>query len=110
MDTGRGLLGRGALAKPNGRSGRSPDRSRVNHDRDLTEAHSISSHILRCWHEWELDGSERHIVLCMETALELRPGAEGFNAKLLDELVSEATDMMHACSSPIDTIRIIPER
>jgi hypothetical protein len=46
----------------------------------------------------------------METALELRPGADGFNARLLDELVSEATGIMHACSSPIDTIRIIPER
>ena len=82
----------------------------MNHDRNLTGAQSIGSQILRCWHEWELDGSERHIVLCMETALELRPGADGFDARLLDELMSEATGIMHACSSPIDTIRIIPER
>ena len=82
----------------------------MNHDCKLTEAQSIGSHILRCWHEWELDGSERHIVLCLETDLELRPGTDGFNAKLLDELVSEATDMMHSCSSPIDTLRIVPER
>jgi len=65
---------------------------------------------VRCWHEWELDGTERHIVLCIETALELRPGSDGFDARLLDELIDEATDMMRACSSPIDTIRIIPER
>lgn len=82
----------------------------MNHDRNLTEAQSISGHALRCWHEWELDGNERHIVLCIETALELRPGSDGFNARLLDELIDEATDMMRACSSPIDTIRIIPER
>ena len=83
---------------------------RENHARNLIETQSISGHVLRCWHEWEFDGGERHIVLCMETALELQPGADGFNAKLLDELVSEATDMMHACSSPIDTMRIIPAR
>jgi hypothetical protein len=46
----------------------------------------------------------------METALELQPGADGFDAKLLDELVSEATHIMHACASPIDRVRIIPKR
>jgi len=82
----------------------------VSQDRSLVVAQSIRSHVLRCWHEWELDGSKRHIVLCVETALELRPGADGFNTKLLDELMSEATELMHACSSPIDTVRIIPQR
>ena len=71
---------------------------------------NTAQHITRCWHEWEIDGSERRITLCVETALELRPGSEGFNAGLLDELVREAAIMMHACSSPIDTVRIIPQR
>jgi hypothetical protein len=82
----------------------------VNPDRNLAEPPGIHGHALRCWHEWELDGTERRIILCIETALELRPGSDGFNARLLDELMDEATEMMRACSSPIDTIRIIPER
>jgi hypothetical protein len=42
--------------------------------------------------------------------LELRPGCEGFDARRLDELVEEATNMMRASASPIDSIRIVPER
>jgi hypothetical protein len=63
---------------------------------------------VRCWHEWEFDGSDRRIILCLETTLELRPGAEGFDPLLLDELVSEATDLMRASVSPINSIRIVP--
>lgn len=65
---------------------------------------------LRCWHEWEFDGSERRIILCVETALELRPGCEGFDSSRLDELIAEATGIMHASASPIDSIRIVPQR
>lgn len=65
-------------------------------------------HILRYWHEWEFDESERRIILCVETALELRPGPDGFDSSLLDELIMEATDMMHASASPINSIRIVP--
>jgi hypothetical protein len=67
-------------------------------------------HILRSWHEWEFDGRDRRIILCVETALELRPGCEGFDAKQLDQLVEEATSIMRASPSPIDSIRIVPER
>ena len=67
-------------------------------------------HILRCWHEWEFDGSERRIILCVETALELRPGSEGFDSSLLDALIEKATNMMHASASPINSMRIIPRR
>ena len=65
---------------------------------------------LRCWHEWEIDGGERRIILCVETALELRPGYEGFDLHRLDELIAKATDIMRASASPIDSIRIVPER
>ena len=62
-----------------------------------------------CWHEWEFDGSDRRIILCLETTLELRPGAEGFDPFLLDELIAEATDLMRASVSPINSIRIVPQ-
>jgi len=68
-----------------------------------------SAHILRCWHEWEFDGSDRRTILCLETTLELRPGAEGFDPILLDELIAEATDLMRASVSPINSIRIVPQ-
>jgi hypothetical protein len=63
---------------------------------------------VRCWHEWEFDGSDRRIILCLETELELKPGAEGFDPLLLDELIAEATDLMRASLSPINSIRIVP--
>ena len=68
-----------------------------------------ASHIVQCWHEWEFDGSERRIILCLETTLELRPGAEGFDPFLLDGLIAEATDLMRASVSPINSIRIVPQ-
>ena len=61
-------------------------------------------------HEWEFDGRERRIILCVETALELQPGCEGFDSRRLDELIQEATHIMRASASPIDSIRIVPER
>lgn len=64
---------------------------------------------LRYWHEWQIEGRERRIILCVATNLELRPGHHGFDAGQLDALVSEATEMMHASPSPIDSIRIVPE-
>lgn len=42
--------------------------------------------------------------------LPLRPGCEGFDPRQLDQLVAEATGMMRASASPIDSIRIVPER
>jgi hypothetical protein len=82
----------------------------VNQDRRLAEQRENDSRLLRWWHEWELDGDERRIILCVETALELRPGCEGFDSNRLDELIAEATGIMRASSSPIDSIRIVAER
>jgi hypothetical protein len=64
---------------------------------------------VRCWQEWEFGGSDRRIILCLETTLELRPGAEGFDPFLLDELTAEATDLMRTSVSPINSIRIVPQ-
>ncbi|QIK79048.1 hypothetical protein G7077_09240 [Sphingomonas piscis] len=66
--------------------------------------------VLQSWHEWELDGGERRIILCVETALELRPGYPGFDSAKLDRLIQDATDMMRTSASPIDALRIVPLR
>ena len=66
--------------------------------------------VLQSWHEWELDGGERRIILCIETALELRPGYPGFDAVKLEGLIQDATDMMRTSASPIDALRIVPAR
>ena len=65
---------------------------------------------LRCWQEWKIVGRERRIVLCVETSLEMRPGFPGFDPQQLEALIDEATKLMHASASPIDSIRIIPQR
>jgi hypothetical protein len=66
--------------------------------------------VLQSWHEWEFEESERRIILCVETGLELRAGHPGFDRSLLERLVAEATDMMRSCASPIDALRIVPAR
>jgi hypothetical protein len=83
---------------------------RMNQDRKRAERPDNDRHVLRSWNEWEFDGRDRRIILCVETVLELRPGYEGFDPAQLDDLVAEATDLMRASASPIDSIRIVPER
>ena len=68
----------------------------------------MGSLINTTWHEWEMHGRDRHIVLCVETGIELRPGRDGFDARAVDSLVEEATRLMRASPSPIDRVRIIP--
>jgi len=65
--------------------------------------------VSRCWQEWEISGRERRVFLCVETALEMRPGFAGFDPAKLDTLVNEARELVHASASPIDSIRIIPQ-
>lgn len=64
--------------------------------------------MLASWHEWEVRDGERRIILCVATPLELRPGFPGFDPIQLQSLI--ATDMMRTSASPIDAIRIVPER
>ena len=66
--------------------------------------------VLQCWHEWEVDSGERRIILCVETALELRPGYPGFEPTLLETLMRDAKDLMRTSASPIDGLRIVPAR
>ncbi len=63
----------------------------------------------RSWHEWEVDGRERRVVLVVETGLEMRPGHDGFNSEALDKLISDVTAEMRASPSPIDRVRIVPQ-
>jgi len=63
----------------------------------------------RSWHEWEVDGRERRVILVVETGLEMRPGHEGFDAVALDKLISDVTSEMRASPSPIDRVRIVPQ-
>jgi len=63
----------------------------------------------RSWHEWEVDGRERKVVLVVETGLEMRPGHDGFDAEALDKLISDVTAEMRASPSPIDRVRIVPQ-
>jgi hypothetical protein len=62
----------------------------------------------RSWHEWEVDGRERRVILVVETGLEMRPGHEGFDSEALDKLISDVTSEMRASPSPIDRVRIVP--
>ena len=45
--------------------------------------------VLQCWHEWEIENGERRIILCVETALELRPGYPGFDSNQLAILMQD---------------------
>jgi hypothetical protein len=64
--------------------------------------------ILDHWHEWEITGRERRVVLCIETGLELEPERDGFDPELLEALIEEATRLMRGSANPIDMLRIIP--
>ncbi len=64
--------------------------------------------ILGYWHEWEIAGRERRVVLCVETCLDLDPEAEGFAAGQLDALTEAVMRLQRESASPIDLVRIIP--
>ena len=70
-------------------------------------ANDDGSLIQSYWHEWEIRGRERQVVLCLETPLELDPNREGFDRRRLDALLHEASRLMEASPSPIDLIRIV---
>ena len=66
--------------------------------------------VLQSWHEWQIDGDRRRVILCLETALEMRPGYPGFEPAKLDSLMQDAIAKMRASSSPVDSVRIVPAR
>ncbi|MFL6734994.1 MAG: hypothetical protein ACJ8EY_09905 [Sphingomicrobium sp.] len=66
--------------------------------------------VLNSWHEWEVTGGERRVILCVETALELRPGHPRFDSAELEALIRDANDMVRTSASPIDGLRIVPAR
>lgn len=81
----------------------------MNDREDQDTAHTARI-VLNSWHEWQIEEGRRRIVLCVETALELRPGFEGFDPARLETLIEEATQLMRTSASPIDALRIIPAR
>lgn len=64
--------------------------------------------VLNSWHEWHVEDGRRKIILCVETDLELRPGHPGFESYKLQELLSDAAELMRKSASPIDAFRIVP--
>ncbi|WP_454886662.1 hypothetical protein [Sphingomonas oryzagri] len=68
------------------------------------------THILRSWHEWELGGRERRIVLVVETDVEMRPEADAFDADLMEEVRQAALAEMSASPCAIHLVRIVPFR
>jgi len=72
--------------------------------------HDNRTHILRSWHEWEISGRERRLVLVVETDLEMRPEADDFDAALIDEVRRGAIAEMRSSPGAIDLIRIVPAR
>jgi hypothetical protein len=82
----------------------------------LTESQTLMperndrTHILQSWHEWELGGRERRIVLVVETDLEMRPEADAFDADLMEEVRQAALAEMAASPCAIHLVRIVPRR
>ncbi|WP_176594447.1 hypothetical protein [Sphingobium sp. EM0848] len=66
--------------------------------------------IVRSWHEWEIDGRERRLILVIETDVEMRPEAEDYDAILMEEVRTAAVALLRATPSAIDRIRIVPVR
>ena len=66
--------------------------------------------VLNSWHEWDVSGTDRRIILCVETALELRPGHPGFDPAALEVLIRDGNDMVRTSASPVDGLRIVPAR
>jgi hypothetical protein len=73
----------------------------------MSDSNSDDASIIAYWHEWEIKGAERQVVLCVETDLELDPGRDGFDRGQLDELLHQASKLMKASPSPIDFMRIM---
>ena len=76
----------------------------------MTASLSDSEHILRSWHEWELDGRERAIVLVVETDVEMQADAPGYDAMLIEEVQAAAVKRLNASAHAIDRMRIVPVR
>ncbi|AHE53338.1 hypothetical protein [Sphingomonas sanxanigenens] len=76
----------------------------------MTVAAGESDHILRTWHEWEINGRERSVILVIETDAEMCAGEPGYDAMLLEQIRSAAVSRLNASATAIDRIRIVPVR
>ncbi len=67
-------------------------------------------HVVRSWHEWEMDGSERYRILVIETDIVMQPEEPGYQAGQFEGLWADAVARLRASASAIDRIRIVPVR
>ena len=81
----------------------------MNQDRQADVHADNDSRQTRYWQEWEVSGRELRSVLCVATAIELRPGSHGFDEGELHRLIAEAQEIMRSGDNPIDLLRIVPE-
>ncbi|KKW92229.1 hypothetical protein [Sphingobium chungbukense] len=70
----------------------------------------LHRNIVQSWHEWEIDGRDRRLILVIETDVEMRPEAENYDAALMEEVRTAAVALMRTIPSAIDRIRIVPVR
>ncbi|WP_198350900.1 hypothetical protein [Flavisphingomonas formosensis] len=71
---------------------------------------SSNDHIVRSWHEWEIEGRERCVILVVETDVEMRPDEPGYDGAKLEEVRAAAVAASRRTASAVDRIRIIPAR
>lgn len=76
----------------------------------MSTPYDVSDHILRTWHEWEINGRDRTVILVIETDAEMCAGEPGFDPLLLERLRSSAVARLNASATAIDRIRIVPVR
>lgn len=67
-------------------------------------------HIVNSWHEWEIDGVVRRLILVIETDVEMQPEADNYDPMLIEEVQSAAIAQLQATPSAINGIRIVPVR
>lgn len=76
----------------------------------MAEPISRNDHVVRSWHEWEIDGLERRVILVVETDVEFRPEDPDYSAARFEEVRTAAIEELRSSPSPIDRIRIVPVR
>ncbi len=67
-------------------------------------------YIVRTWHEWEIDGRERRLILVIETNVEMQPDADDYDARVMEDVRAAAVARLRLTPSAIDRVRIVPVR
>jgi len=67
-------------------------------------------HIVRSWHEWEIDRPDKRRILVVETDAPLQPEEHGYSPGLIEDVRLAAVTAVRASAGAIDRIRIVPVR